>query len=68
MIISASIVLSSCVSMAPVSSSFDSAKIQDKGQMEFLCTYSAYLLRAEDETEKKVTRQVNNNFGLRLRY
>lgn len=60
--------ISRCVSMAPVNSSFESAKTLAKGQMELMANYSVYFLKSEDSTGNKVTDEVNNNFGFRLGY
>jgi hypothetical protein len=58
--------LGSCVSMAPINSSFESAKTLGKGQIECLGTYSSYYLNTEDEYQ--VRGKANNNFGFRLGY
>ncbi len=55
--------LSSCVSIAPVNSSFESTKILPKGQIECMGNYSTYYYNNSDGTEN-----VNNNFGLRVGY
>jgi hypothetical protein len=57
-----------CVSMAPVNSSFDSAKTLDKRQVEMMGHYSSYYLNSEDEVEGKKKLHVNNNWGFRLGY
>jgi hypothetical protein len=58
----------SCVSLAPVNTSFDSAKTLNKGQVEFSGNYSPYYLNAEDDNGNKVTEKVNDNFGFRFGY
>jgi hypothetical protein len=54
--------------MAPINSSFESAKTLNKGQMECMRNYSSYSLKAEGENGDKVTEKVNNNFGFKLGY
>ena len=62
-----------CVSMAPVNSSFESAKTLGKGNVELMGSYSAYKMRYEDydyvsDSYDKVSAKVNDNFGFRLGY
>jgi len=60
--------LNGCVSMAPINSSYESAKTLNKGQIELTGNYSSYSLRTEDEYEKKGTEKVNKNYGFRIGY
>ncbi len=60
--------ITGCVSMAPVSNSFESAKTLDKGQIDVMGNYSVAFLNWEDETGDKQTDQTNNNFGFRIGY
>lgn len=60
------ILISGCVSMAPVNSAFERAKTLEKGEFEFMGNYSSYYLRGEDENDEKVTEKVNNDFGFRF--
>jgi hypothetical protein len=67
-VLSINLVLTGCVSMAPVSNSFESAKMLEKGQTEIMGNYSLAFLRWEDENNEKQTDQTNNNIGLRIGY
>jgi hypothetical protein len=62
--------LQSCVSMAPVNSTFESAQTLDKGQVEIMGNYSSYSIRDKDEMETETIskEKVNNNFGFRVGY
>jgi hypothetical protein len=54
--------------MAPVNSSYESARTLNKGQVELTGNYSSYTLRTEDEYEDKGTEKVNKNYGFRIGY
>jgi hypothetical protein len=62
------ILITGCVSMAPVSNSFESAKTLDKGQIDLMGNYSIAFISGEDETGAKQTDQTNNDFGFRIGY
>ncbi len=56
--------LYSCASVAPVNTSFESARTLSKGQIECMGNYSAYYYN----TSSDGTENINNNFGLRIGY
>jgi len=62
------ILITGCVSMAPVSNSFESAKTLDKGQIDAMGNYSIAFVSGKDESGVKQTNQTNNNFGFRIGY
>lgn len=64
----ACLIISGCVSMAPVSNTFESARTLDKGQAELMGNYSMAYFSWEDEEGAKQTDQTNNNIGLRIGY
>jgi hypothetical protein len=67
-IIGTILIIDGCVTMAPVNSSFESAKILRKGQIELMGNYSSYSLKSENQNGEKESEKVNNNYGFRLGY
>ena len=57
---------SGCVSVAPVNSSFESAKTLGKGNVELAGNYSSYSVRGTNYEGEKESYKTNNNFGFRL--
>lgn len=57
-----------CVSVAPVNSSFESAKTLGKGNAELAGNYSSYSVRGENYEGEKESAKINNNFGFRIGY
>jgi hypothetical protein len=62
------ILIAGCVSMAPVSNSFESAKTLDKGQIDVMGNYSFAFISGKDETGARQTDHTNNNIGFRVGY
>jgi len=62
------IIITGCVSVAPVSNSFESAKTLEKGQGDLMVSYSYASISYEDENGVKQKDQTNNNFGFRIGY
>ncbi len=62
------LILTGCISMAPVSNPFESANTLDKGQLEEMGNYSLAILSWEDENNERRTDHSNNNLGLRVGY
>lgn len=57
-----------CISMAPVSNSFENAKTLNEGQIDLMGNYSIALINSENESGVKETNQTNNNLGFRIGY
>ncbi|MGZ5253087.1 MAG: hypothetical protein ACXWV4_01830 [Flavitalea sp.] len=63
MLFSASVCISSCVSVAPVNNHFEKAGTLQKGNVELAGHYTTYTARAEGESEP-----ANDNIGFRFGY
>ena len=60
--------LSSCVTVAPISSNFDSTKSLMPGQLEATGFYSRSIYKLSKIDENSSDDVSNNNFGIRLGY
>lgn len=58
--------LGGCVSVAPVNSSFESAKTLGKGNVELAGNYSSYSMKGTNYEGEKESVKTNNNFGFRV--